>query len=548
MIKRFLWIIAFLCLIPTALSAATQEVTDCTVANVQAAHDACADTGDEVFLNCATATWSSGQVAITKAVKFRGISKTGTVLTTNMADPFAISRTTAGTVRFTGIGFAGAVTNQAVIVANGYNYTLIMDHVDDQHTGTVPLVMAGYQNQYTTETPIVGLIYDITGSAKVLQLYGSHYSWLEDDNLGSGAGFYLEDLTITRSTTVGAASHIVDVEAGGRLTVRYNTLVNARIATHDSGSTGTRGIRTMEVYGNSFDCTRDTCSSLDPIDMRGGTGVIFDNTINSVAKWNSDLAGAQVYRATNSDGHTPFGSLCDGTPEKVCSDFRGFCSGGTNDGTSCISNTPCTGGGTCQSYCTSDAQCGARTCVQMDGQSDATGWPCRDQTGRGKDNATTHVQALSPMFVWNNRDESSNLLSATVPAAYADYVKINRDYCEYTSTPGTACNGVTLSYTPYGTLISGRYYHPLRDDIPTSYTVTSSKVGAGGTLSYEGEDEIATGENSRTYTATPDNGWRGTWSGTCGATGTGTTYQKTNVTADCTVVVTFDTIKIGGVK
>lgn len=82
----------------------------------------------------------------------------------------------------------------------------------------------------------------------------------------------------------------------------------------------------------------------------------------------------------------------------------------------------------------------------------------------------------------------------------------------------------------------------------TTYTITASKTGDGGTLTPTGEETVSDGADSVVYSQTPANGYRGTWSGTCGATGTGTTYQKTNVTADCTVVVTFETIKIGGVK
>jgi hypothetical protein len=86
----------------------------------------------------------------------------------------------------------------------------------------------------------------------------------------------------------------------------------------------------------------------------------------------------------------------------------------------------------------------------------------------------------------------------------------------------------------------------------TTHTITASKVGSGGNLTPTGEEIVGDGQNSGVYTASIDDGIRGTWSGTCGATGTFTaktgtkTYQKENTTGDCTVVVTFETIKIGG--
>jgi len=79
-------------------------------------------------------------------------------------------------------------------------------------------------------------------------------------------------------------------------------------------------------------------------------------------------------------------------------------------------------------------------------------------------------------------------------------------------------------------------------DAETDYfTVTASKTGSG-TISPEGSEAVASGGDSPTYTATPSTGYRGIWGGTCGATGTFTeaaTYQKTNVTADCTITATF---------
>lgn len=78
----------------------------------------------------------------------------------------------------------------------------------------------------------------------------------------------------------------------------------------------------------------------------------------------------------------------------------------------------------------------------------------------------------------------------------------------------------------------------------TTHTITASKVGDVGTLTPTGEETVSDGADSVTYTATDPNGWKHEWSGTCGATGSGVTYQKTNVTEDCTVIATFTEIKL----
>lgn len=77
----------------------------------------------------------------------------------------------------------------------------------------------------------------------------------------------------------------------------------------------------------------------------------------------------------------------------------------------------------------------------------------------------------------------------------------------------------------------------------TTYTITVQESGHA-TLSPLSNQVVPTGEDSTTFTCTPWNGWTCSWGGTCGATGSGTTYQKTAIDADCTVTLTATEIKL----
>lgn len=71
-----------------------------------------------------------------------------------------------------------------------------------------------------------------------------------------------------------------------------------------------------------------------------------------------------------------------------------------------------------------------------------------------------------------------------------------------------------------------------------TYTITVQKNSGSVVLLPLTNQIVISGENSTTFTCTPSNGWQCAWGGTCGATGNGTTYQKTAIDADCTVTLT----------
>jgi len=91
---------------------------------------------------------------------------------------------------------------------------------------------------------------------------------------------------------------------------------------------------------------------------------------------------------------------------------------------------------------------------------------------------------------------------------------------------------------------AGAYEYGADEETPTYYTVTISKTGDGCSINNGAFEVVAT----ESIDAVPvvNNGWKGTWAGTCGATGVvsdGVKYTKTP-TEDCTVSIACEEILI----
>lgn len=132
-------------------------------------------------------------------------------------------------------------------------------------------------------------------------IYGDA-SWANDVQWGTtNSAPYVE--TCYQSNVVARA--FCDGFSGARAVVRYCKLINAELENHEGGSR-TRASRSFEFYKNELDFTSSTVT---PVYLRGGTGVIFSNTIGGAGGgWvtpENPLIIAVNYRTT--DAFTPFG-------------------------------------------------------------------------------------------------------------------------------------------------------------------------------------------------------------------------------------------------
>lgn len=220
---------------------------------------------------------------------------------------------------------------------------------------------------------------------------------------------------------------------------------------HDLGSSPIRrGNRLVEIYNNRVHCNAgSSCGSWTAMASRGGSGVYYNNTISGYAF----PSASQIYRVDYNNSWIGGGNCSQTGSMKVCQDFVKHCSGG--DHRACYDDGMCAGGnGTCKTVytCSSDSDCGTVKCIQIDG-SGGSGYPCRDQIGRGKDDPATGVQATNPLYWWNNTSNGSSV--GFNRGGYSNYIQENRDYCNH--NPSTACGSKPgWTYTAYP------YPHPWR--------------------------------------------------------------------------------------
>ncbi len=446
-------------------SGATRTTASCTAAEIQECHDVEGVTTINVPAD--SCTWATtNQVAITKYISILGNGIDSTVITDNTTrstSPWTINVTSAsdGVVKISGFTFseAGAVSSiplisgglygantggQVIISGNKFNGVLRQ-----------PFLMGGlrglfYGNTFLSSTrgKIVGPGVDSSG------VDNWDDSWTKATVLGSVNAWYFEDNTFT--TPVSGIDGNIDCEYGGKYVVRYNTVTfdATNENTHAFFGHGLdsvfRGCASIEVYSNNISCPAAPTWFFSPIMYRGGTGIVFNNTFTG--KFSHTLSMLQHRSCSNSGYYAAVGHCAGGTYDKRT--LRGQTQAGQTYYDLCIN-----GGGTAHyENCTGSNP--------IDGNTGANGYPCIDQIGRGGN------QELLPIYQWGNT-LNGDAITWTTPTStpgctgtdyITDHLQVNRDYY----------NAEKTGFTPYGTLVGGRYYHSSRSDIPA---VTSTFTG-----------------------------------------------------------------------
>jgi hypothetical protein len=237
-------------------------------------------------------------------------------------------------------------------------------------------------------------------------------SFADDAYLGTSKAIFVEDNTFTTS----AFSAAIDGWNGSHVVFRHNKSINALFANHGTESPGRwRSQRTFEVYDNVIEYNNPSVWDT-VIGMRGGTGVVFNNTATaSNGAYLTHVVELAVFRVSDRQRDFYPWHWCDG---------RNI----------------------------------------WDGNQDATGYPCLDQPGRGKGALLSGAeptpvgwphQALEPVYAWNNiLNGNPTRVVSTSPSVIAE----GRDFY----------NDVKPGYAPY------TYPHPL----VTGGTVPSTSTPA----------------------------------------------------------------------
>jgi hypothetical protein len=429
----------FLCSLMCVTNAdtATINAVSCSQYNVQTAVNSAGD-GDTVSIPTGTCTWASGIRLdlddTDRSLTIIGAGIGNTIIKPNFATgwggggwnmPFWVKTKSGQAFRISGIEFQSGGSESgdyAAVTIQGYSKSIRIDHCkfDQLKIGAIRLEdhLNGVIDHINVNNPQTGL---------AVRLYMSGYagtgtdaSWATAANLGSSDALFIEDSTFVASTSPDVGYIIHDIGSGARAVIRYNTYTDCVFETHGTDSTGRqRGGRTFEVYNNTMSLISRAGSGLQPMGIRSGTGVIYNNTFHS--GYNH---GPRLWIKRVGESHAPWGQCDDAIASGLCTgDYE----------TACTSDSNCTGNGTCSHWVD-------------DPTGDGIGYPCRDQVGRGIDTGPTTAQALEPFYEWNNVNQSSGNVDFWVDNAYSSYIMAGRDYYKDTSKPG---------YTAY------IYPHPL---------------------------------------------------------------------------------------
>jgi hypothetical protein len=373
----------------------------CSQGDVQAAIDD-ADDGDTVLVPAGTCAWTSPAyqtpaVRISeKGITLRGAGIDQTIIVDATGDDWynesliRVDGVVGKPFRITGFTFS-EINRPAPVLIYGDCKNFRIDHCEFDNPTDVS------STGLITSGDTYGVIDHCTFVESRMVVRGSgDAAWQQPLSLGTANAVYVEDCTFDRTH-----GNAVDAHNGGRYVFRANTITNTYIEAHSNCPSGLRATFSYEVYSNTMVAAIRTYR---PFSLRGGTGVIFGNTITG--------------KYTSPHIHVDNQRSCMGEDGLTCLPPWDRC-----DGDSIYDGN------------------------ELDGQ----GYPCRDQIGRATDSGRTTPQALEPLYEWDNTvngviDAADIILNPVMCDLMTHHIKEDRDYYNDTPRPG---------YTPYV------YPHPL---------------------------------------------------------------------------------------
>lgn len=351
-----------------------------------------AENGDTVMLPSGEATWTSiVRIPDDKKIVLTGSGSLGTVISSEIPPDiytYTLDLGKSGS-RVTNIVLKLKYNKVYGIKVSGSGWRI--DHcqfdfngiIDENNRYNVQGVWAiGEGNQCP-----VGVIDHCTFNAVRILVYGqgkmmANETWIEPLGLGTNNAVFVEDCLFN---SMGLKDRqIIDANYGGRYVFRHNILNNCYLEAHSVQGIN-RATRSWEIYENEFNHTVSKIL-LWPIYLRGGTGVVFNNTFNG--EWYYPNIVVDNYRS-----------------------FKEFEGSGLANGTS-----------------------------PWDGNEETNGYPARDQIGRSTDQwlwtdgNPYPPQILEPMYQWNNKYNGENM-EVHVFNNCEHHIRINRDYYDNQAKP-----------------------------------------------------------------------------------------------------------------
>jgi hypothetical protein len=431
-------LIAFVSGQGSSVFSATIATTDTSQVSVQAAINRASD-GDTVMVPAGSSTWTSRVYIRNKAITILGAGIGQTTITSALptlraSAPFYVSSGRKA-VRISGFSCVGGPGDQTGFISmSSQNFRI--DHCAFSNLTKRGVVAYSTPNSW-------GVIDHCTfqkasGSPQGVSVFGDRdAAWNRPLSLGTINAVYIEDCTFTWPKP---ADSCLDMYNGARAVFRHNTVTNASIGCHGLDSGRYRSPVSWEFYENTLNVTVPLARQFH---FRGGTGVVFNNTITATAAISAGSIELNYYRATGTcifRGYKPWGFVTGSNP--------------------------------------------------YDGNTDAYGWPALDQIGAAppttppnisdRPPADRSVQGRSPAYAWNNTKNGVRypMRATSYPGTcypsgqpghpnIASLIQEGRDFCNDEPMPG---------YTPY------TYPHPLCSSspqfLPTASATPSTTLGS----------------------------------------------------------------------
>ncbi len=377
--------------------AADIKAVSCSRTDVQAAINSAAN-GDRVLVPSGACTWTTttplrASVIINKAITVEGQTAcTGRASTLSCIDHTIISDGTgtgtgevpleigASGARLSGFSFVdtrSVVDSKSAVQTDGGATGWRIDHchfhpTNTNHTRAISAFGFGLIDHNYFEDALDGV--DVEGGRAGDSVPGDA-SWAQPMSFGSADAVYIEDNQFNYTQVLDGA---YDAYAGARLVFRYNDVKNTNFGGHGLDSGGLRSTLQSEIYGNTI--SNSGKHIYTTANTRGGTGILFNNTVTASGGSYDSFLKMQNYRS-DSAYPTSWGS-CDGT-------------------NAIDKNIP--------------------------GQH---GWGCKDQVGRGTN------QGSYPQYSWGNSFKGSDATASNFAiCGYEDctraqtyHIKNNREF------------------------------------------------------------------------------------------------------------------------
>jgi len=305
--RLFLPAIVFLL---TGLCAARSSLINAPTSSFSdvAAAVATAVPGDTVLIPAGTNVWT--QAVNLNGISLSGAGTNGTVIidevsrANNGGQIFILTGNPTYLTELSNLQLRGGVTNTSLnyfgtVVCNGTaNASWRIDHV--VFNGLYAKNIATYGNAVSVIDHNMFLMKTIAiednGYVNGDQFGDQSYVLPPTYGLNSSNCLYIEDNVFTN--IIGGQSGVSDGENGARVVFRHNTVLNEFFANHGTETGGrSRSERSFEVYGNTFNFSPSAPNYpyFAIASIRGGSGVIFSNTVNGYAS----IVGLRNFRSTD---------------------------------------------------------------------------------------------------------------------------------------------------------------------------------------------------------------------------------------------------------